>query len=201
MNKGVVCTMIKIRLRNRPYGFVYSNTLPSGGFTEIKIPVVAERVAVTGDYFEIADNHCAAICTMNTLLIMRQQNKGDIGRHRFGNDYLQIFKDIHKIVGNGPIIFYKPKFNRFFKSKGSKLHAVPISTFSQIEAAIRDRVPVPMMVNAGITHWHWILVIGIRKYINGDIYLNILDGWNKRTDRYLKYTGRETFIRALRPTI
>lgn len=196
-----MCTMIKIRLRNRPYGFVYSNTLPSGGFTEIKIPVVAERVAVTGDYFEIADNHCAAICTMNTLLIMRQQNKGDIGRHRFGNDYLQIFKDIHKIVGNGPIIFYKPKFNRFFKSKGSKLHAVPISTFSQIEAAIRDRVPVPMMVNAGITHWHWILVIGIRKYINGDIYLNILDGWNKRTDRYLKYTGRETFIRALRPTI
>ena len=28
----------------------------------------------------------------------------------------------------------------------------------------------------------------------------ILDGWNKRTDRYLKYNGRETFIRALKPT-
>jgi len=57
------------------------------------------------------------------------------------------------------------------------------------------------MVNAGITHWHWILVVGIRKYMNGDIYLNILDGWNKRNDRYLKYTGRETFIRALKPTM
>jgi hypothetical protein len=76
-----------------------------------------------------------------------------------------------------------------------------ISSFSDIEATIRDKTPVPMLVNAGITHWHWILVVGIRKYMNGDIYLNILDGWNKRNDRYLKYTGRETFIRALKPTM
>lgn len=193
--------MIKIRLKNRPYGFVYENTLPKAGFTEFRIPVIPERIAITGDYFEIADNHCAAICTMNTLLLMRQHGKGDIRRHRFGNDFLQIFKDIHKIVGNGPIIFYKPKFNRFFRSKGSKVHVVPISSFSDIEATIRDKTPVPMMVNAGITHWHWILVVGIRKYMNGDIYLNILDGWNKRNDRYLKYTGRETFIRALKPTM
>ena len=178
--------MIKIRLKNRPYGFIYSDSLPQSGYTEVKIPVAADRVAITGDYFEIADNHCAAICTMNTMLLMRQHGKGDIRRHRFGNDFLEIFKDIHRIVGNGPIIFYKPKFNRYFKSKGSKVHAVPISRFEDIENAI--------------SHWHWILVIGIRKYMDGSIYLNILDGWNKRTDRYLRYNGRETFIRALKPT-
>ncbi|MBR5179303.1 MAG: hypothetical protein IKW90_10960 [Lachnospiraceae bacterium] len=192
--------MIKIRLKNRPYGFIYSDSLPQSGYTEVKIPAAADRVAITGDYFEIADNHCAAICTMNTMLLMRQHGKGDIRRHRFGNDFLEIFKDIHKIVGNGPIIFYKPKFNRYFKSKGSKVHAVPISRFEDIENAIREKTPVPMMVNAGISHWHWILVIGIRKYMDGSIYLNILDGWNKRTDRYLRYNGRETFIRALKPT-
>ena len=191
--------MIKIRLKNRPYGFIYAESLPKEGFTEIKIPVAAERVAITGDYFEIADNHCAAICTMNTLLLLRQHQKGDVRKHRFGNDYLQIFKDIHNIVGNGPIVFYKPKFNRFFKSKGSKVRVAPISQLGEIESAIRERTPVSLLVNAGITHWHWILVIGVRKYINGDIYLNILDGWNKRTDRYLKYTGRDTFIRALKP--
>ena len=143
--------MIKIRLKNRPYGFIYSDSLPQSGYTEVKIPVAADRVAITGDYFEIADNHCAAICTMNTMLLMRQHGKGDIRRHRFGNDFLEIFKDIHKIVGNGPIIFYKPKFNRYFKSKGSKVHAVPISRFEDIENAIREKTPVPMMVNVSIT--------------------------------------------------
>jgi hypothetical protein len=76
---------------------------------------------------------------------------------------------------------------------------MPISRLCEIEAAVRDKTPVALLVNAGITKWHWILVVGIRKYMNGDIYLNILDGWNKRRDRYLKFTGRESFIRALRP--
>lgn len=191
--------MIKIRIKNRPYDFIYSESLPKMGYTEISIPVALERIAVTGDYFDIADNHCAAICCMNIMQLLRQHGKGDVRRHRFGNDFRQIFNDIHKFIGNGPIVFFKPKFNRFFKSKGSRVRLMPISRLCEIEAAVRDKTPVALLVNAGITKWHWILVVGIRKYMNGDIYLNILDGWNKRRDRYLKFTGRESFIRALRP--
>jgi len=193
--------MIKIRLKNRSYGFIYSETLPEKGYTEINIPVAKERVAITGDYFDIANNHCACICTMNMVLILRSHRIGDISRCRLGNDRLKLFKNIHRIVKNGPVFLYKPKLNRFLKSVGSKLQAVPITAFEDIENSIKGNVPVALLVNAGITLWHWVLVIGIRYYNNGDIYLNILDGWNKRTDRYLKYNGRETFIRALKPVM
>jgi len=191
--------MIKIRLKNRPYGFIYKNKLPEGtGYRETLIPAAAERTAVTGDYSDMADNHCAAICTMNTILLLRRHFQGDIGRCRIGNDRKKIFQEIHKIVPNGPVILYKPKLNRYLKTVGSKMRAVPVRSFAEIEKSISDKRPVPMMVNAGITHWHWILVIGIRKYHDGAVYLNILDGWNHTTDRYLRYTGRDTYIRALK---
>ena len=193
--------MIKIKLKNRSYGFEYSEEIPFGHFTEIKIPVALERVATTSEFWELANNHCACVCTMNISLIMRRHHIGDINKCRLGNDRTELFKSIHRIVGNGPVIFYKPKLNRFLKKKGSKIRAVPITDIKDIEESLKKRIPVAMLVNAGITHWHWIVVIGIRKYVDGRIYLNILDGWNKRIDRYLRFNGRETFIRALRPTM
>ena len=191
--------MIKIKIKNRPYGFIYSESLPTDGFIEISIPVAKERVAVTGDYFDVADNHCAAVCAMNLTLILRRHRIGHINRCRIGNDRKKVFLSIHRFIGNGPVVFLKPKINRYFKSLGSMIRIVPISSYEEIEDSVLGRVPVALLVNAGITNWHWILVIGIRKYQNGSIYLNILDGWNKRVDRYLKYDGRDSFIRALRP--
>ena len=191
--------MIKIRLKNRSYGFEYSKEIPFGHFTEIKIPVAEERVATTSEFSELANNHCACVCTMNVSLIMRRHHFGDINRCRFGNNRVELFKDIHKYVGNGPVIFYKPKLNRFLKKKGSKIRAFPVTDIKEIEESIKKKIPVAMLVNAGITLWHWVVVIGIRKYIDGRIYLNILDGWNRRIDRYLGFKGRETFIRALKP--
>ena len=191
--------MIKIRLKNRSYGFIYSESLPDNGYEEVKIPVDRKRVSITGDYFDIANNHCACVCTMNIALILRKHRIGDISRCRLGNDRLNMFKDIHSIVGDGPVFLYKPKLNRYLRSVGSKIRAVPITELKDIEDCIESNIPVAMLVNAGITNWHWVLVIGIRKYSSGDIYFNILDGWNRRTDRYLTYNERETFIRALRP--
>lgn len=193
--------MIKIRLKNRPYGFINEEHLPDEKFEYTGIPVEPSRIAITGDYFDIADNHCAAICTMNTTLILRRYRFGDIDRCRLGNDRRKFFKSIHNIFGNGPVILFKPKFNKFFKNLKSGIRVVAITSLEEFENSIKKKVPVPMLVNAGITHWHWVLVIGIRKYENGEVYFNILDGWNKRADRYVKYTGRETFIRALKPVV
>jgi len=192
--------MIRLRLKNRPYGFIYEDALPKGPFTKIKIPVDDKNVAITSEYNELANNHCACVCTMNIALILKKFNTGDFKYVDLGNDAVKIFSDIHKIVGNGPVFLYKPKLNRFLRSKGSGIRAVPVKKLETIEDSIKSNVPVAMLVNYGITKWHWVLVIGIRKYADGSIYLNILDGWNKRSDRYMLYEGRKSFIRALKPT-
>ena len=191
--------MIKIFIQNRPYGFIYSEKLPAQGFTERRIPVIPNGVAVTGDYSDIADNHCAAVCAMNMMLILRKFGIGSLIQNREEQERRELFKDIHRIVGNGPVIFLKPKLNKIFRSIGAGLKTVPTTDFKDIEKCMIENRPVALLVNAGITQWHWITIVGIRKYMDGSIYFNILDGWNKRTDRYLKYIGRETYIRALMP--
>lgn len=191
--------MIKIFIKNRPYGFIYSEKLPAQGFTERRIPVIPDKVAITGDYSDIADNHCAAVCAMNMMLILRKFGIGSTNQSLPEQERKGLFKDIHKIVGNGPVIFLKPKLNKIFKSIWAGLKVVPTTDYKDIEQCMMEKRPVALLVNAGITQWHWILVVGIRKYIDGSIYFNILDGWNKRTDRYMKYIGRESYIRALMP--
>lgn len=193
--------MIRIRLKNGSYGFIYSDAMPEGQYEEKSIKVENDKIAVTMDYNDIADNHCACICTMNMILILKGDQAFDLNNCSIEQDRLELFKYIHRIVKNGPVVFYKPKLKRFFKSIGSKVKFTKLKSFDDMEQCISDGIPFAMMVNAGITKWHWILVKGIRKYEDGSIYLNILDGWNKRSDRYLKYEGRQTYIRAIKPIL
>ena len=193
--------MIRIRLKNRSYGFMYAEALTKVSFTETKIPVENDSIATTMEFAELADNHCACICTMNTTLLLKANKLLETESLDISEDRVELFKEIHDIFGNGPVIWFKPKFDRFFRSKGSRLRAVPIKRLEAFEESIKANIPVGMLVNAGITKWHWVLVIGIRKYEDGSIYLNILDGWNKRNDRFIRYEGRKTFIRALKPVL
>ena len=191
--------MIKLYLKNRPYGFVYPNDMPSCGFTEITIPVTADDIAVTGDYMDIAKHHCACICAMNTLLVMNKNGTCGMDRISLNADRRLLFKEIHKTVKNGPVVFFKPKINKILKGLGLDIKFSPVKTLEGMEKSVKEKKPVAMLLNAGITQWHWILVIGVRKYMDGSIYLNILDGWNKTNEKFLKFKGRETFIRALMP--
>ena len=191
--------MIKIRLKNRSYGFVYSDAMPKGGYRENCIDLEKDKIAITMDYSEYAENHCACVCAMNLLTILKKYNAFDLKRLEIEEDRLKLFKSLHSVIKNGPVVFFKPKLKKIFMSIGSKVRFKKAKGLEDFEKSIAKNRPVAMMVNAGITKWHWILVIGIRKYDDGDVYLKILDGWNKRTDRYLKYEGRETYIRALKP--
>jgi len=193
--------MIKIRIKKRPYGFIYPHEMPDCEFSENVIAVDEDEIAVTGDYMDIANNHCACICTMNITLLLKKYGKGDVPSCSIESDRTEMFKSIHRIVKNGPVIFYKPKLTRYYKRIGSAVRFRPINRLEAIEECINEGLPVAMLVNAGLFLWHWIVVIGVRHYENGDIYLNILDGWNKTKRKYLKFTGRDTFIRALRPVL
>ena len=193
--------MIKIRFKNKSYGFIYSDAMPKGGYRENSIDIEKDKIAITMDYSEYAENHCACVCAMNILTILKKHKAFDLNKLPIEEDRLKLFKSLHGIVKNGPVVFFKPKLKKIFKSIGSNVRFKKAKGLEDFEKCIAKNKPVAMMVNAGITKWHWILVIGIRKYDDGKIYLNILDGWNKRTDRYLKYEGRETYIRALKPVI
>lgn len=193
--------MIKIRIKNRPYGFVYPHEMPDSAFSEIIIDVDEENIAVTGDYMDIANNHCACVYTMNVTLLLKRYGKGDVSSCNIEGDRTEMFKSIHRIVRNGPVIFYKPKLNRYYKRIGSYVRFKPINKLESIEECIKEGLPVAMLVNAGMFLWHWIVIIGVRHYDSGEVYLNILDGWNKTKNKFLKFTGRDTFIRALRPIL
>ena len=193
--------MFKIRLKNGSYGFIYSEAMPTDEYTEKAIKIDPGQIAITMDYSEYAENHCACVCAMNILTILKKDNAFDLKDCEVEKDRDTLFKKLHGIVKNGPVVFFKPKLKKIFKSIGSNVRYKKAKGLEDFEQCIAENKPVAMMVNAGITKWHWITVIGIRKYKDGAIYLNILDGWNKRTDRYLKYNGRETYIRALKPEL
>ena len=49
--------MIKIRLKNKSYGFIYSDAMPKGGYRENSIDIEKDKIAITMDYSEYAENH------------------------------------------------------------------------------------------------------------------------------------------------
>ena len=43
-----------------------------------------------------------------------------------------------------------------------------------------------MHVSKSLSNWHWIICIGYREYSDGKLYMQIVDGWNNRIDRYYR---------------
>ena len=150
--------------------------------------------AVTGDFTDVANNHCCATLLTNYSVFLDACRRRDAGRLR-GYDYREVFNGVHHFVGNGPVLRIDPKANAWFASAGMNAHCKVIHGLSHGERAylrIRDELlggnPCALLVAAGLFNWHWIMAVGFVEYEDGGHQLLIVDNWTRR-GFHLYYPG------------
>jgi len=185
-------------MKNKGYGFVYRDSLPKGDFTEKTIDIKDINWAVTGSYNDIADNHCACVCAVNASKLLKTRVPDGEKLSAAQNDERSFFTDAHRIIKNGPVVFLAAKMNRIFRSLGVLLKCRGAGGKKGLIAELENDRPVALLLSCALFDWHWVLCIGIRSYEDGSEYLNIIDNWNNRSDRYLPVKKRFTWMRALR---
>lgn len=152
-----------------------------------------DTFAVTSDYADIARNHCAATMLTNALMRCCPAYAGSRGAR-------QVFREIHRIVGNGPVLWLSPRANRYLRRAGLPISCVQVNRrpgrggcaalLAVMRAALADGRPCAALVAASILHWHWILVLSIEYDHAGDASLLISDGWTPhRVFRYVPDRG------------
>jgi|GEM_PF-702908 len=73
--------------------------------------------AVTGDFADMANNHCCATLLTNYSVFLDACHQNQIAtRYLRVADYKEIFAGVHHFVGNGPVLRIDPKANAWFDS-------------------------------------------------------------------------------------
>lgn len=185
-------------MSNKGYGFIYREFLPQSGFTEETINISDISWAVTGTYNDIADNHCACVCAVNCLKLLQKRVPGSAAAGSANEDERSCFIAAHRIVGNGPVLMLGRRLNKIFRRFGLLLRCRRAAGYEGVLSELKADRPVPLLLTCALFDWHWVLCIGIRRYEDGTEYLNIIDNWNNRADRYLPLKKKHTWVRALR---
>lgn len=154
---------------NRGYGFIDAGP--------------ADRVfVVTGDNADIARNHCAA--TMLANLMLCRYGEGAVCRNR-----RELFRGIHRIIGNGPILRLDRRANRYLAGQGvplvcrqinRRVAEAPDRLVQLVQRELDAGRPCGLMVAESLWNWHWVLVLGAKLDPSGAVCFCIADGWHAR---------------------
>lgn len=165
------------------YGFLSLNQLPKGEFTEKTIPLNPSQLAVTGDFRNIAHNHCGAVCALNIIIVLFQ-NAPEFLEEK---SPAQLFKEVHRIIGNGPTPSIAGGLAKYAKSLGANIrYQSEIKSFEGIKAAIGRGSPCGILLANALADWHWVMCVGYREYQKEGGFIRICDGWNRTADRFYK---------------
>ncbi len=174
------------------YGFINFKDMPKGDFSEKTIPLNNLNFACTGDFNDIAKNHCGAVCALNIVLILSQKEMLSMGESS-----LEKFREIHKIIGNGPTPSIARGLLKYAQSHGVKLnYQSDIKSFEDVKAAIHRGNPCGILLANAVLDWHWVTCVGYREYQNGEKYIRIADGWSKAASRFYKLNTGSAWISA-----
>lgn len=169
------------------YGFIDLGNMPSGSYSSDTITKASTTDwATTGEFSEIAKNHCAATAVTNFALYFANRGHSNL---KIDTVY-KTFEAVHKIVGNGPVMTIADEAKDYFSDRGYTLKTSSVGTFSGIITAVTNERPSGILLANGIVDWHWVICVGYRAYSSGDNYMRIVDGWNDTIDRfYLIHSG------------
>ncbi len=168
---------------DRDYGFLEKWDLPDGNYEGKELKCSGVNWVVTGDFKDIAKNHCGAVAVTNLALYFAA--KGAAGLKR--KNERETFSAVHNVVGNGPVLRITRKARQYFDFRGYELFKKTVRSFSGIKDAIDNDMPCLVLLAHGITHWHWVLAVGYREYPdNKGRYLHIIDGWTRNQDKFYK---------------
>lgn len=174
------------------YGFIEWENMPLGNHTSYNIPYAGTSWVVTGDFTDIAKDHCAATAVTN--LAMYFANRGYTKLKKSSNR--QTFIAVHDIVGNGPVMTIAGKTKEYFSNCGYSLNYKSVSDFDGIKSATKKGRPCGILLADGITAWHWIISVGYREYTNSGNYIRVMDGWNRDVNRFYKPGSGSLWISA-----
>lgn len=172
----------------RSFAFLRAEDLPNKNYISKTIDDVDKiNWVTTGQTNLFAKNHCAAVAESNIFLYYNKENF---------NDKIKIFKDVHSIVGNGPVFSIETSAKKYFNSRGYILNSKKISTIDDYKKEIDSGHIVAILIASGIVSWHWIVGIGYREYVDGEFYAQIIDGWNNTSDKFYKLNNGKSWISA-----
>ncbi len=167
--------------KKKAYGFMDEKDLPKGPFKGQDL--VNCDWDITSNHNDIAKNHCGAVLVNNLAIYFENIGYRDL---MVNKNKRETFVEIHKIVGNGPVLYLDKKIKLFFSIRGYKIKSERISSFEQIQKAISNKEPLSLLLMSNPLDWHWVMVVGCRKYSSGQEYLRILDGWNNTYNKFYK---------------
>ncbi len=151
-------------------------------------------MAVTGDYDDIAFNHCGATAVTNLSLYFAKIGKSNL---KINNSNRDTFVAVHNIVGDGPTVTIADGAKLYFKNRGYTLKYSSANDYELYKSAIRKNRPCGVLISDAYNKWHWILGIGYRNYIDfPGQYMRVIDGWHKSTNRYFKMNSGTAWISA-----
>lgn len=176
------------------YGLLRSDALPDAPHIETVIPGLHDRVVVTSDLPD-AKNHCAATAIANLALYF-----GNVGKSSaLSETPEETLCNVYEMVGNGPILFFKRKAERYFRHHGKIISMRAVSRRELSFALVRGHICV-LLLRDGLFKWHWVLAVGERVYASGSRYLVVLDGWHRSRPSYLEIRGCSYIVRAFECT-
>lgn len=160
-----------------PYGFVPQGAMPSGPAEEGSLSLrPGVRWDTTGMLIG-AKNHCAAVMLSNLVQCFE-----DRGADRLSQVYEQI--------GNGPVLRAPSRGKNCLRSLWDmNLHVRGWRRYASIPLQIELDRPCAILVAKNIRDWHWVLCIGWRRYENGDLWLEVVNGWQPDPVYYRRNVG------------
>lgn len=177
--------MLNLSKGDGDYGFIDLGGLPSGSYSAKTISSASSvNWATTGEFSNIANNHCAAVAVTNLALYFAKRGSSNL---MVNNSKTDTFKAVHAIVGNGPVMIIAGSAKTYFKNRGYTLNYTGADTISSLKTATDNNRPCGILLADGIVDWHWIISVGYRTYSSsGDTYVQIVNGWNNTIQKYYK---------------
>ena len=181
------------RKRKGSYGFVHQRKMPTDTFVGEDLAIEPLEWAVTLDYRNMARNHCAAVFVTNLALYFAELGYKEL---IINNSISDTFKEIHEIVGDGPVPLLAVKAKVYFARRGYDLGYERVRSLKDLKRSIASNHPLGLLLTDGIVHWHWVMVLGWRKYPSHGKYLRIADGWNRKGNRFYPINNKLAWMWA-----
>lgn len=166
------------------YGFYDLGSMPGGSYSSDLISYASSTDWInTDDVSDIARDHCGATAVTNLALYFAKRGKTNL---KIDDSKRSTFIEVHKIIGNGPVMMIAGGATQYFSNRGYTLNHSSIGSYSGVKTAIGNNRILGILLADGIVSWHWILGVGYRQYTSGENYIRIMDGWHNTVDKYYK---------------
>ena len=145
----------------------------------------------TGEFSDLANNHCAATSAFNVTHYYRTR----FGDPIVNSDRLSVFEEIHSFICDGPVtpLEYRARYRSYVSVETSYNVSIvaPAFTWANYKSYIHDGYVVLMCVWPELLSAHMINGVGYREYPSGN-YCAVLDNWNSSGMVYTLF-GEELF--------